>query len=380
MAATDRKHVVVVGAGAIGASVAYFLTKKGAHVTLVDRAGVATCASGKAGGFLARDWCSGALGQLARLSFELHTSLAAELGGAERYGFRALDTLSVPVKAGAPTLRSQGKVTFSRIATHDQRSWLLGRCTSGCTWLQATIACSTKEALSCGALACTLSWRCVPSSAALRRIASHGLHPVQVTAGVHAQERKKQRGTSAPDNTLPAWVDGAIVGATDVIGGPDATAQVHPRKFTETLVAEATRLGAQLVIGQVVGVALVEQGQPSEGVMVRVVQKGGGDAGEQGMRCDAVVFCMGPWTYKCAALQGDPLRDCSQRTTRRCRPHTALTAFRLAPVVSFSAAMLTQGCCLDGNALYPRAQGALDHTLPAARGCRPRRRGGRCGR
>ncbi len=42
-------------------------------MTLIDKLGVACCASGKAGGFLALDWCDGnELGGLARPSFYLH--------------------------------------------------------------------------------------------------------------------------------------------------------------------------------------------------------------------------------------------------------------------------------------------------------------------
>lgn len=53
------KHVVVVGAGAVGACTAYFLSQKATQdlsVTVIEKTKVACAASGKAGGFLARDW------------------------------------------------------------------------------------------------------------------------------------------------------------------------------------------------------------------------------------------------------------------------------------------------------------------------------------
>ena len=88
---TPPRHVVVCGAGVIGASVAYFLARRGARVTVVERSGVACAASGKSGGFLALDWCDGSpLGPLARASFELHALLAKELG--LDYGYRRMDT------------------------------------------------------------------------------------------------------------------------------------------------------------------------------------------------------------------------------------------------------------------------------------------------
>jgi glycine/D-amino acid oxidase-like deaminating enzyme len=59
--------------------------------TVIESTGVACAASGKSGGFLARDWCDGSpLASLARRSFELHAQLAAELPG--DWGYRRLDT------------------------------------------------------------------------------------------------------------------------------------------------------------------------------------------------------------------------------------------------------------------------------------------------
>ena len=74
-------HVVICGGGVIGACTAYYLTRRGIDVTVVERAGVAAAASGKAGGFLAFDWCAGTpLDALARRSFALHATLQQETG------------------------------------------------------------------------------------------------------------------------------------------------------------------------------------------------------------------------------------------------------------------------------------------------------------
>ncbi|XP_076900848.1 D-amino-acid oxidase-like [Bidens hawaiensis] len=59
---------------------------------------IACAASGKAGGFLALDWCDGGpVSSLARASFNLHRSLAEELNGKESYGYRPVNTLSLSV-------------------------------------------------------------------------------------------------------------------------------------------------------------------------------------------------------------------------------------------------------------------------------------------
>jgi glycine/D-amino acid oxidase-like deaminating enzyme len=94
---TPPRHVVVCGAGVIGASVAYFLARRGVAVTLVERLGVACAASGKSGGFLALDWCDGSpLGPLARASFALHAELARAIGTG--YGYRRLDTFMLAAR------------------------------------------------------------------------------------------------------------------------------------------------------------------------------------------------------------------------------------------------------------------------------------------
>src|ERR1044071_5012974 len=92
-------HVVICGGGVIGACTAYFLACRGIDVTVVERAEVASSASGKAGGFLALDWCAGSpLDALARRSFALHATLAAELGGG--WGYQRMMSYSGLVVSG----------------------------------------------------------------------------------------------------------------------------------------------------------------------------------------------------------------------------------------------------------------------------------------
>jgi glycine/D-amino acid oxidase-like deaminating enzyme len=86
-------HVVICGGGVIGACTGYFLARRGIDVTVVERSEVASSASGKAGGFLARDWCVGSpLDALARRSFALHASLSKEVGG--DWGYRRMTAYS----------------------------------------------------------------------------------------------------------------------------------------------------------------------------------------------------------------------------------------------------------------------------------------------
>ena len=111
-------NIVICGAGVIGASVAYFLAERGVAATVVERGGVACAASGKSGGFIARDWCEGQpQAALARASFDLHAELARTLDA--DYGYRAIDTL---LAAGSD---SGGVERYRGMESPD---WLDGRC------------------------------------------------------------------------------------------------------------------------------------------------------------------------------------------------------------------------------------------------------------
>src|SRR5215472_4734624 len=88
---SSRRRIVICGGGAIGAAIAYFVSRRGVQPIVIERHAVAGAASGKSGGFLALDWCRGSpLDELARRSFELHAELASELGNP--WGYRRLTT------------------------------------------------------------------------------------------------------------------------------------------------------------------------------------------------------------------------------------------------------------------------------------------------
>ena len=118
-------QVVICGAGVVGACIAYFLSRRGIDVTVVERARVAAAASGKAGGFLALDWCAGTpLDALARRSFALHSTLPKETG--EDWSYRRMSAYSgvavgerSPRRHEAPRLDwlSDGVVITSRLGT-----------------------------------------------------------------------------------------------------------------------------------------------------------------------------------------------------------------------------------------------------------------------
>ncbi|EOD14498.1 hypothetical protein EMIHUDRAFT_461482 [Emiliania huxleyi CCMP1516] len=113
LTADDDLPIVIAGAGLHGAALAYYLTQRGEKPLLVDRHSVAAAASGKGGGFLARDWGSGPTEQLHTTSFALHQELAESLGITS---YRKIPVLSV-----TPGVRSK-------------------RTTDICPWLDGEIA------------------------------------------------------------------------------------------------------------------------------------------------------------------------------------------------------------------------------------------------
>src|SRR5262249_23397490 len=105
---SSATRIVICGGGAIGAATAYFASRRGAHVTVIERHAVAGAASGKSGGFLALAWCRGsARDELPRRSFKLHAELSAELGAP--WGYRRLTTYAGYVFEDDTARRAPGR-------------------------------------------------------------------------------------------------------------------------------------------------------------------------------------------------------------------------------------------------------------------------------
>lgn len=94
---------VILGGGIIGCSIAYYLTSdssphKTEEVHIVESSSqLFSAASGYAAGFLAKDWFASSVAPLGALSFNLHRELAAEHGGAEKWGYMKSTALGLDV-------------------------------------------------------------------------------------------------------------------------------------------------------------------------------------------------------------------------------------------------------------------------------------------
>ncbi|ORX39993.1 putative cytoplasm protein, partial [Kockovaella imperatae] len=128
---TMPKNIVIIGGGIAGSTTAYYLSQSTSRspdtkITIVEGTKIAAAASGYSGGFLAKDWHGSATSSLAALSFDLHAKLAKQYGGAEKWGYRTVDTLSIETDATRTAKRQtpvkwlpQGLVHMSRsLGTH----------------------------------------------------------------------------------------------------------------------------------------------------------------------------------------------------------------------------------------------------------------------
>jgi glycine/D-amino acid oxidase-like deaminating enzyme len=89
---------VILGGGIIGSSIAYYLSENSSsnEIHILEASSQLFCAaSGYAAGFLAKDWFAPALAPLGALSFDLHQSLAAKHGGAQKWGYMRGTALSL---------------------------------------------------------------------------------------------------------------------------------------------------------------------------------------------------------------------------------------------------------------------------------------------
>jgi glycine/D-amino acid oxidase-like deaminating enzyme len=118
-------RVVICGGGVIGASIAYFLSRRGVRSIVIERTGLACAASGKSGGFLALDWCDGTpLESLARRSFALHAGLPEEIGG--DWGYRGLATYAGFAGAQQPDRHRRGAYDLAWLSDRVRLNQRLG--------------------------------------------------------------------------------------------------------------------------------------------------------------------------------------------------------------------------------------------------------------
>lgn len=116
--APSKEPVVICGAGIVGCSTAYYLARRGTSSILIERHAVAGCASGRAGGFLAKGWgTDGSWEEFARVSFEIHMQLADRFQDCD---YRRIDAVRIVVgndddlKTGDSAVADNGRSEASK--------------------------------------------------------------------------------------------------------------------------------------------------------------------------------------------------------------------------------------------------------------------------
>lgn len=71
------------------------------RITILESTAIASCASGKAGGLLAKDWHEESTTPLSELSFKLHAELAKQHDGETKWGYRRLEAIHLEADLSA---------------------------------------------------------------------------------------------------------------------------------------------------------------------------------------------------------------------------------------------------------------------------------------
>jgi glycine/D-amino acid oxidase-like deaminating enzyme len=136
-----ERSVVILGAGVIGLSTAYYLSTSSqppANIYVLDSSSnLFQCASGRAAGFIAKDWFDSSLLELGELSFRLHKELADKFDGRRNWGYSGSVALSLNESGGSgmgmrgedwlfdgQSRRVMVRDTFSSTTNHTWPQWL----------------------------------------------------------------------------------------------------------------------------------------------------------------------------------------------------------------------------------------------------------------
>ncbi|KAJ7177886.1 FAD dependent oxidoreductase [Mycena filopes] len=276
------RNIVVIGAGIIGCTTAYYLTRHPAFlrfkstVTLLEASahGAAQGASGKAGGLVAK-WAYPK--ELVNVSFDEHVRLAKEHNGAERWGWRFVSTGS---------WEGRGDSNASTGARPGEKS------------LQKTLG-----------------------------LDSGG-------TGANSKSRKHK---GLPDDLR--WVQEDLTESYASMAPTGATAQVHPYLFTTSMLALAQEGGALFKSGASV-TAIIQSGGKVTGVEYTSLEAGQNTSTSQTIPATDVILCAGAWSptlLPSLPIAGTRAHSVVIRTT----PNTPIAPYVLFTEITTSNGVVT---------------------------------------
>ena len=226
----NKKHIVIVGGGIIGACTAYYFTKhpkfnaSDYHVTLLESVEVAGGASGKAGGLLA-SWAFPE--EIVPLSFQLHQDLSDEYNGEVNWGYRRLNTLSLEADlAYADNGQLLEKVYDLKVPAPKKKN-------------KVDLNTTNSESGS-------------------------GSSSEDHEDGDNTDNDNSLLEINVSSHNLPkdvTWINRNLISEWSSLGGTDSTAQVHPYQFTTFIMSKAMESGAvDLVLGKLNKINLDSEG------------------------------------------------------------------------------------------------------------------------
>ncbi|KAI1759956.1 FAD dependent oxidoreductase [Hypoxylon sp. FL1150] len=297
----EPRHIVIIGGGVIGTTTAYYLTRHPSfntaihHITLLEATSIAAAASGKAGGLLGL-WAYPTC--IVPLSYRLHAELAAEHGGADRWGYRQVGCGQIAatvgdnnnVTNGAPKSRKKSSIGVTSMELDDVQSE---------DGQEDDIQANGQT-----------EWQKLPKQNEKARSLLH-------------------------KSLLPAdldWINASVVREYSEMGLPGftATAQVHPYQFTTSMAALARKGGTEMRLNAKVtriGLNKTESAVSYVEYLDRVTGKTQTIEG-----VTDVVVAAGPWTGQLwPRTKVEGLRAHSVVFAADVSPHAVFTNIELPP-------------------------------------------------
>ncbi|KAF3912238.1 hypothetical protein AA313_de0200730 [Arthrobotrys entomopaga] len=168
------------------------------------------------------------------------------------------------------------------------------------------------------------------------------------TLEISCEEGKR---TNNQRTGVPNWVHQNVVTKVGHLGSQESTAQVHPRRFCETIVQECSNLN--VIIGHATRIIL-DDNKVVQGVEFEL------DEGTKVIEADVVVVAAGPWTTK--------LLPSIVVSTQRAHSITIGTEEPVSPHALFTSIKMKSGGVATPE-IYPRADeiyacGDVDNKVP----------------
>ncbi|CDO73773.1 hypothetical protein BN946_scf185015.g101 [Trametes cinnabarina] len=283
---------VILGAGIIGLSTAHHLSQLAppAHkIHLVEAAPqLFASASGKAAGFIAKDWFAPAVAPLGNLSFILHRALADKHNGRARWGYSesisySLDHTNYQDIASAPSVSSANSTSSLSTAAD-------GRADPDGASLDANpdkiVASGQSQDQGEGGL----DW-----------LMNNASRAVVADGDVVQKAQSEGSGVDSGEGEFPHWLR-VSPDSLQVISDRKSTAQVHPRQLCEFLLEQCLAAGVTLH-HPARATKVWREGSDAEGVTrIRVEYLGplattsDGRARTVDIACDSILITAGCWS------------------------------------------------------------------------------------